>query len=119
MDKEAILTRMQTIYDPEHPVSILELGIVTADDITIDGNKINVIFTPTSPFCPMGAVIGVVIKKALQDMYPQAQITVTVKPGSHVREEMVNKMINDNSQYDQTIKRLEEAGALSQCLGTD
>ena len=117
MDKEAILNRFQTVYDPEHPVSILELKIVTAEDITINGNNVSVTFTPTTPFCPMGAVIGVVIKKVLQDMDPEAIVSVKVKEGSHVRETMVNQMINDPAQYERTIKSLDENGLLEQCIG--
>jgi metal-sulfur cluster biosynthetic enzyme len=117
MDKATILKRFQTVYDPEHPVSILDLKIVTEDDVSINDNNVSVTFTPTTPFCPMGAVIGVVIKKVLQDMDPEANVEVKVKAGSHVREPMVNQMINDPAQYERTIKNLEDNGLLDQCIG--
>ena len=117
MDKETILKRFQTVYDPEHPVSILDLKIVTAEDISVEDKAISVTFTPTTPFCPMGAVIGVVIKKVLQDMAPEAAVTVKVKEGSHVREPMVNQMINEPAQYERTLNNLKENGMLEQCVG--
>ncbi|MHA1713456.1 MAG: iron-sulfur cluster assembly protein [Candidatus Ranarchaeia archaeon] len=117
MELETILKRLETVYDPEHPISVLELRIVQASDIKIEGNRIHVDFTPTTPFCPMGAVIGVVIKKVIKELYPDAEITVNVKPGTHVREEAVNQMINDSEQYDQTLERLETTGLLEQCIG--
>ncbi|MCK5342954.1 MAG: DUF59 domain-containing protein [Candidatus Heimdallarchaeota archaeon] len=117
MDLETILKRLETVYDPEHPISVLELRIVEASGITIEGNKINVDFKPTTPFCPMGAVIGVIIKKVLKEMYPEAEINVNVKQGTHVREEQVNQMINDPQQYDQTLQRLESSGLIEQCIG--
>ena len=83
MDKETILKRFQTVYDPEHPVSILDLKIVTPEDISITDNTIN----------------------------------VKVKEGTHVREVMVNQMINDPAQYERTLSNLEEHGLLEQCIG--
>jgi metal-sulfur cluster biosynthetic enzyme len=115
MDKQTILDHLRNVLDPEHPVSIVDLKIVTEDDITITNGEINIKFKPTSPFCPMGAVIGLVIKKAITDATGK-EVNVEVREGTHVREEYVNKIINDKDNYDNTIKKLEQSGLLARCL---
>ncbi|HED08002.1 MAG TPA: SUF system Fe-S cluster assembly protein [Ignavibacteria bacterium] len=56
MDKqeleEQIITKLQSIYDPEIPVNIFELGLIYA--IRIDDNaNVEVDMTLTSPACPV------------------------------------------------------------------
>ena len=110
MNKEEILEVLKEVQDPEIPVSILELDMVSEDDITIESdNKVKVTFKPTSAMCPMGSVIGVLIKKKLKDKLG-VDAEVRVRPGTHMNEEMVNDIINNKEKYEQIVKRLEDAG---------
>ncbi|MHA1579007.1 MAG: metal-sulfur cluster assembly factor [Candidatus Freyarchaeota archaeon] len=110
MNKEEILEVLKEVQDPEMPVSILELDMVSEDDITIESdNKLKVTFKPTSAMCPMGSVIGVLIKKKLKDKLG-VDAEVRVRPGTHMNEEMVNDIINNKEKYEQIVKRLEDAG---------
>ncbi|MHA1208635.1 MAG: metal-sulfur cluster assembly factor [Candidatus Freyarchaeota archaeon] len=110
MNKEEILEVLKEVQDPEMPVSILELDMVNEDDITIESdNKVKVTFKPTSAMCPMGSVIGVLIKKKLKDKLG-VDAEVMVRPGTHMNEEMVNDIINNKEKYEQIVKRLEDAG---------
>ena len=110
MNKEEILEVLKEVQDPEMPVSILELDMVNEDDITIESdNKVKVTFKPTSAMCPMGSVIGVLIKKKLKDKLG-VDAEVRVRPGTHMNEEMVNDIINNKEKYVQIVKRLEDAG---------
>lgn len=110
MNKEEILEVLKEVQDPEIPVSILELDMVNEDDITIESdNKVKVTFKPTSAMCPMGSVIGVLIKKKLKDKLG-VDAEVRVRPGTHMNEEMVNDIINNKEKYEQIVKRLEDAG---------
>ena len=118
MDKQTILDHLRNVLDPEHPISIVDLKIVTEDDITITNGNILIKFKPTSPFCPMGAVIGLVIKKAITDVTGK-KVKVEVREGTHVREEYVNNLINDEENYNTTIKKLEQSGLLARCLPSD
>jgi len=110
MNKQEILKILEKIYDPEHPVSVVEMGIVEEDDIEI-GEKVRVRFKPTSPFCPMGALIGVVIKYGLEKALNQ-EVDVEVKPGTHVNESMVNSMMKDRKRYEEIINRLISSGQM-------
>jgi len=110
LNKQQILDVLKDVQDPEMPSSILELDMVNEDDITIlSDKKVNVTFKPTSEFCPMGSVIGVLIKKKLKDALG-VDAEVKVRPGTHVNEEMVNDIINSKAKYEQVVKRLEDAG---------
>ncbi len=114
-DKEDVLRVLRNVNDPEHPVSILDLDIVTENDIEVDDDHVEVQFAPTVPFCPMGGAIGIVIKYALEkELGLEAE--VKVKPGAHVQEEMLNQTINDPESYQETLDRLRNSGLLDRCL---
>lgn len=49
---ERIVEALKTIYDPEIPVNIYELGLVYKVDVE-DDNKVLVEMTLTSPHCPV------------------------------------------------------------------
>lgn len=50
--KDKIIEALKTVYDPEIPVDIWELGLIY--DIKIhEDNTINVLMTLTSPNCPV------------------------------------------------------------------
>lgn len=110
MEKKEILEVLKEVQDPEMPVSILELDMVNEDDITIESDKkVKITFKPTSAMCPMGSVLGVLIKKKLKDALG-VDAEVKVRPGAHMNEELVNSIINSKERYDEIVKRLEDAG---------
>lgn len=96
--------------DPEHPVSITDprMNIVTREMIQVSGDSISVLFRPTAPFCPMGGLIGVLIRHRLEQVFPGAKINVRVQPGTHAHEDSVNSMINDNERYQSIIQHLRQ-----------
>ena len=53
--------------DPEHPLTLEQLNIVSTQQIKIDYDKkyIKVYFTPTIPNCSMSTLIGLMIKVKL------------------------------------------------------
>lgn len=51
LTKENVIEVLKTIYDPEIPVNIWELGLIY--DISISDLEVNVKMTFTSPTCPM------------------------------------------------------------------
>jgi len=50
--EEQIISKLQTIYDPEIPVNIFELGLIYAIRIDDDAN-VEIDMTLTSPACPV------------------------------------------------------------------
>lgn len=61
--REQIINNLKTIFDPEIPVNIYELGLVYNIDIDTQ-NKVNLKMTLTSPSCPVaGSLPGEVETK--------------------------------------------------------
>ncbi|MCG8331478.1 MAG: SUF system Fe-S cluster assembly protein [Chitinophagales bacterium] len=50
--KASIIEAVKTVYDPEIPVDIYELGLIYEVNIADDG-KVEVIMTLTTPMCPV------------------------------------------------------------------
>lgn len=50
-DKQDIISALQTVYDPEIPVNIWDLGLIY--DIAINTDNVVITMTFTSPTCPM------------------------------------------------------------------
>ncbi len=49
---EAVVAACRTVYDPEIPVNIFDLGLVYTIDITEDG-AVTVVMSLTAPGCPV------------------------------------------------------------------
>lgn len=61
--REGIVAALKTVYDPEIPVDIYELGLIYEINIA-DDNNVDVVMTLTSPGCPVaGSLPGEVEMK--------------------------------------------------------
>ncbi len=60
---ERVTAAIQTIYDPEIPVNVYELGLIYKLDVSDDG-VVKIDMTLTSPNCPVaGSLVGEVQRK--------------------------------------------------------
>lgn len=48
--KEQVIDVLKTVYDPEIPVNVYDLGLVY--DIDVEESEVNIVMTLTSPSCP-------------------------------------------------------------------
>ena len=64
--KEVIIEQIKTIYDPEIPVNIYELGLIY--EVTVKEDKeVHVLMTLTAPACPAAEILPEEVKeKALE-----------------------------------------------------
>ena len=51
-----VISVLQTIYDPEIPVSIYELGLIYNIDIK-QNNNVDILMTLTTPHCPVAEIL--------------------------------------------------------------
>ena len=72
---EAVREALAPITDPEIAVSIVELGLIRAVDVSADGTSVKVTMTLTTPFCPEGPYIVEEVRQ-----------TVAAMPGVEVAE---------------------------------
>lgn len=82
MDKEVLKQRvidcLQTIYDPEIPVSIYELGLIYEVNILPPLNNVEVIMTLTAPGCPAAQSIPVEVEDKLKALGGVNEVSVVV-----------------------------------------
>lgn len=89
IDALEIFDLIRHITDPEHPLSLEALGVVTLENIMVedDKNSVLVFFTPTIPHCSMATLIGLSIKvKLLRCLPKRFKINVHVAAGTHSSE---------------------------------
>lgn len=72
--KEDIITALKTVYDPEIPVDIWELGLVY--DIKIDKGFVTITMTFTSPTCPMMEELLAMVKAACESVAGKDNVVV-------------------------------------------
>ena len=80
IDKQQILSILETVTDPEIPIlSIVDLGIVR--NISVDENNVEVSITPTYSGCPAMDMISMNIKmELLQQGIKRVRITQQLSP---------------------------------------
>lgn len=62
--KQGIIEVLKTVFDPEIPVNIYDLGLIYEVNVFADGN-VEIVMTLTSPNCPAaGSLPGEVEQKA-------------------------------------------------------
>ena len=59
--KNKIIGEIRKIYDPELPVNIYELGLIY--DIKVDGSKVQIKMTLTTPNCPVAESLPKEVKE--------------------------------------------------------
>ena len=72
-----LVTALKTVYDPEIPVDIYELGLIYKVDVS-DTKDIAVDMTLTAPNCPVAGEMPVMVKTALEKVEGAGAVTVNM-----------------------------------------
>ncbi|MCY4305487.1 MAG: SUF system Fe-S cluster assembly protein [Aestuariivita sp.] len=72
---DSIVEACRTVYDPEIPVNIYELGLIYTIEIT-DQNEVNVIMTLTAPGCPVAGEMPGWVASAIEPIAGVKQVDV-------------------------------------------
>lgn len=78
---EKIVKVLKTIYDPEIPVDIYELGLIY-DVFVNDNHEVKILMTLTTPNCPVAETLPVEVEdkvKSIQ-MVKDAHVEITFDP---------------------------------------
>ena len=62
--KEAIIEAIQTVYDPEIPVNIYELGLIYELEVD-EAGKVDVQMTLTTPACPVAESLPMEVQEKI------------------------------------------------------
>ena len=115
MEKEEILDVLRKVYDPDYrDRSVVDMGLVSADDIEIGEGGIGIQYGLSAPMCPFSAALGVMMQYALEKVLDQP-VTVRIKAG-HLQEQVVNDILASAESRAAVLKKLEDYGLLVQCV---
>ena len=70
-----LVTAMKTVFDPEIPVDIYELGLIYKVDVA-DNKDVAVDMTLTAPGCPVAGEMPEMVKSALQTVDGIGEVVV-------------------------------------------
>ena len=79
--KDKIVRAIKTVFDPEIPVDVYELGLIY--DIQINsGNNIHILMTLTSPNCPAAETIPADVKNRVKMIKEinEVEVEITFDP---------------------------------------
>lgn len=78
---DKIVGVIKTIYDPEIPVDIYELGLIY-DVLVNEDNDVKILMTLTSPNCPVAETLPVEVEEKVKslDLVKDAEVEITFDP---------------------------------------
>lgn len=78
---EKIVTVLKTIYDPEIPVDIYELGLIY-DVMVNEDNEIRILMTLTTPNCPVAESLPMEVEEKVKSMdeVKDCEVEITFDP---------------------------------------
>lgn len=79
--KDDALTAIQTIYDPEIPVNIFELGLIYEVNVDVD-NNVHILMTLTAPNCPAAESLPAEVEEKIKAIegVKEVRVEITFEP---------------------------------------
>ncbi len=65
--RENVVTALRTIYDPEIPVNIYDLGLIYGLDVDASG-RVDIRMTLTAPACPVAGEMPVMVEQRVMEV---------------------------------------------------
>ena len=123
------LDLISTISDPEHPISLGALAVVSLPDIHITPSlpdnpssplrTVTVLITPTITHCSLATVIGLGVRVRLeQSLPPRFRPDVKIKEGTHSTADEVNKQLADKERVAAALENGTLMGVIGKMLET-
>ncbi len=109
IDTQEIYDLIATMSDPEHPITLGSLAVVSLPDISIQPTipnrpssnlqTVTVLITPTIQHCSLATVIGLGVRVRLEEsLPPRFRVDVRIKEGTHSTADEVNKQLADKER---------------------
>jgi FeS assembly SUF system protein len=79
--KDDIIAAIQTVYDPEIPINIWEVGLIYEVSVD-DAGKAHIVMTLTSPHCPVAESLPAEVREKVEsvDGVNAAEVEITWDP---------------------------------------
>ncbi|RMZ79458.1 hypothetical protein DV738_g3399, partial [Chaetothyriales sp. CBS 135597] len=109
IDEQEIYDLISTMSDPEHPITLGALAVVSLPDISVaptipsrpssNLQTVTVLITPTIQHCSLATVIGLGVRVRLEEsLPPRFRVDVRIKEGTHSTADEVNKQLADKER---------------------
>ncbi|KAL3470466.1 hypothetical protein BJX99DRAFT_264213 [Aspergillus californicus] len=129
IDEQEIYDLISTISDPEHPISLGALAVVSLPDISIKPSlpnisysplrTVTVLVTPTITHCSLATVIGLGVRVRLeQSLPPRFRVDVQIKEGTHSTGDEVNKQLADKERVAAALENGTLMGVIAKMMET-
>lgn len=76
IDHDAVYAALSNVIDPELGLDFVELGLIY--DVEVEGSKVNVTFTLTTPACPIGPQITEQIEEFVGEVDGVEEVSATM-----------------------------------------
>ncbi|EQC29359.1 hypothetical protein SDRG_12823 [Saprolegnia diclina VS20] len=110
---------LRHLNDPEHPLTLEQLKVMTLDNILVDNatSRVKVQFTPTIPHCSMATLIGLCIRvKLLRSLPKRFKVDIRITPGTHITEDAINKQLNDKERVAAALENAHLLNVVNKCI---
>lgn len=87
VDKDEVVERLRKVMDPHTKQSVWDMGLI--EELEVEGDRVRLIFRPSSPFCPIGQQLAFAIKRSVEELGVKAEVKVS----GYVREEELNELL--------------------------
>jgi FeS assembly SUF system protein len=79
--EKQIVEKLKTVYDPEIPVNIYEIGLIYEIRIAEEG-RVHILMTLTSPNCPVAESLPLEVKQKAEEVrgVTEATVELTFEP---------------------------------------
>lgn len=64
--EERVIAALKTVYDPELPVNIYDLGLIYETKVDADSGRVDVKMTLTAPACPVAGTMPGMVAEAVR-----------------------------------------------------
>ncbi|CAI7593282.1 hypothetical protein PCG10_002991 [Penicillium crustosum] len=129
IDEQEIYDLISSISDPEHPISLGELAVVSLPDIAIKPTlpdvpdsplqTVTVLITPTITHCSLATVIGLGVRVRLEQSLPSRfRMDVRIKEGTHSTGDEVNKQLADKERVAAALENGALMGVIAKMMET-
>lgn len=75
--RQGVIEALQTVYDPEIPVNIYELGLIYRAEVDASG-RVEIEMTLTAPGCPVAETMPGVVREAVSTVEGVTEVNVEI-----------------------------------------
>ncbi len=75
--KNDVIDILKTVYDPEIPIDIYELGLIYETNVSTDGD-VHILMTLTSPACPVAESLPLEVEGRLKHLLGVKSVKVEI-----------------------------------------